>query len=188
MSGLMQSRWLRAVMAGVLCVPLLAGCADSGANDPNLTPEQRRIRAQRAEQDRTVGGGAIAGAVVGGLLGALLGGNNRGGAAAIGAVAGAAVGGAGGYYVAKRKQRYANENERLDSMAADVRVDNQQMAQYVADHQPGKRRERPDRERAKAIKQPFAEIGRKAHARIDGVERHRLHQDAGQKILQIGAD
>jgi outer membrane lipoprotein SlyB len=133
MSGLMQSRWLRAVMAGVLCVPLLAGCADSGANDPNLSPEQRRIRAQRVEQDRTVGGGALAGAVVGGLLGALLGGNNRGGAAAIGAVAGAAVGGAGGYYVAKRKQGYANENERLDSMAADVRVDNQQMAQYIAD-------------------------------------------------------
>lgn len=135
MSGLMQSRSLRAVMAGVLCVPLLAGCADSGANDPNLTPEQRRIRAQRAEQDRTVGGGAVAGAVLGGLIGLAVGGNNRGAAAAIGAAAGAAVGGATGYYIARRKQQYANENQRLDAMAGDVRNENQQMAQYVADSQ-----------------------------------------------------
>lgn len=133
MSGLMQSRSLRALMAGVLCMPLLAGCADGGANDPGLTPEQRRIRAQRAEQDRTVGGGAIAGAVIGGLIGLAVGGNNRGTAAAIGAAAGAAVGGAAGYYVARRKQQYANENQRLDVMTNDVRAENQQMAQFVAD-------------------------------------------------------
>jgi DNA repair exonuclease SbcCD ATPase subunit len=133
MPGLMQSRSLRAVMAGVLCVPLLAGCADSGANDPSLTPEQRRIRVQRAEQDRTVGGGAIAGAVLGGLIGLAVGGSNRGAAAAVGAVAGAAVGGAGGYYIAKRKQQYANENERLGAMTSDVRSENQNLAQYVAD-------------------------------------------------------
>ncbi len=132
MPGLMQSRSLRALMAGVLCVPLLAGC-DGGANDPGLTPEQRRIRAQRAEQDRTVGGGAVAGAVIGGLLGLAVGGNNRGTAAAVGAVAGAALGGATGYYVARRKQQYANENQRLDAMTGDVRAENQQMAQFVAD-------------------------------------------------------
>lgn len=106
MPGLMQSRSLRAVMAGVLCVPLLLAGCDNGANDPGLTPEQRRIRAQRAEQDRTVGDGAAAGA---------------------------AVGGAAGYYVARRKQQYANENQRLDVMTNDVRAENQQMAQYVAD-------------------------------------------------------
>lgn len=133
MPGLMQSRSLRAVMAGVLCVPLLLAGCDNGANDPGLTPEQRRIRAQRAEQDRTVGGGAVAGAVLGGLIGLAVGGNNRGAAAAIGAAAGAAVGGAAGYYVARRKQQYANENQRLDVMTNDVRAENQQMAQYVAD-------------------------------------------------------
>lgn len=135
MPGLMQSRSLRALMIGVLCVPLLAGCVDNGANDPNLTPEQRRIRAQRAEQDRTVGGGAVAGAILGGLIGLAVGGSNRGAAAAIGAVAGAAVGGATGYYVARRKQQYANENDRLNAMTTDVRNDNQQLAQYVADSQ-----------------------------------------------------
>ncbi|MBX3498550.1 MAG: hypothetical protein KF889_03835 [Alphaproteobacteria bacterium] len=133
MPGLMQSRSLRAAMAGVLCVPLLLTGCDGGANDPGLTPEQRRIRAQRAEQDRTVGGGAIAGAVLGGLIGLAVGGSNRGAAAAIGAAAGAAVGGATGYYVARRKQQYANENQRLGVMTADVQNENQQLAQYVAD-------------------------------------------------------
>jgi outer membrane lipoprotein SlyB len=133
MPGFLQSRSLRAVMAGVLCAPLLLAACDNGANDPGLTPEQRRIRAQRAEQDRTVGGGAIAGAVVGGLIGLAVGGRNRGAAAAIGAAAGAAVGGAAGYYVAQRKQQYANENQRLDVMTNDVRTENQQMAQFVAD-------------------------------------------------------
>ena len=133
MRGLMQSRSLRALMAGVLCVPLLAGCVDSGANDPNLTPEQRRIRAQRAEQDRTVGGGAVAGAIIGGLIGLAVGGNNRGAAAAVGAVAGGALGAGAGYYVARRKQQYANENERLGVMTSDVRNENQQLAQFVAD-------------------------------------------------------
>lgn len=133
MPGFMQSRSLRAVMVGVLCAPLLLAACDNGANDPDLTPEQRRIRAQRAERDRTVGGGAIAGAVVGGLIGLAVGGNNRGTAAAIGAAAGAAVGGATGYYVARRKEQYANENQRLGVMTADVQAENQQMAQYVAD-------------------------------------------------------
>ncbi|MBV9835285.1 MAG: hypothetical protein JO055_12805 [Alphaproteobacteria bacterium] len=135
MPGLMQSRSLRALMAGVLCVPLLVGCTDNGANDPGLTPEQRRIRAQRAEQDRTVGGGAVAGAVLGGLIGLAVGGNNRGAAAAIGAVAGGALGAGAGYYVARRKQQYANENERLGVMTSDVRNENQQLAQFVADSQ-----------------------------------------------------
>ena len=135
MPGLMQSRSLRALMAGVLCVPLLAGCTDSGANDPNLTPEQRRIRAQRVEQDRTVGGGAVAGAILGGLIGLAVGGNNRGAAAAVGAVAGGALGAGAGYYVSKRKQQYANENERLGVMTSDVRAENQQLAQFVADSQ-----------------------------------------------------
>src|SRR5688500_6008616 len=133
MSGLMQSRSLRAVMAAVLCVPLLAGCADDGSGDPSLTPEQRRIRMQRADRDRTIGGGAIAGAVVGGLLGLAVGGNNRGAAAAIGAAAGAAVGGAGGYYISERKRQYSNENARLGAMTTDVQTENQQLAQYVAD-------------------------------------------------------
>jgi len=129
----MQSRSLRAVMAGVLCVPLLAGCADDGANDPNLTPEQRRIRAQRADQAATIGGGAVVGAVLGGLIGLAVGGNNRGAAAAIGAAAGGALGAGAGAYVAHRKRQYANENERLGVMTQDVRAENQAMAQYVAD-------------------------------------------------------
>ncbi|MGE3650099.1 MAG: glycine zipper domain-containing protein [Reyranellaceae bacterium] len=133
MLALMQSRSLRAVIASLLCVPLLAGCVDNGANDPGLTPEQRRIRAQRAEQDRTVGGGAVAGAILGGLIGLAVGGNNRGAAAAVGAVAGAALGGATGDYFAKRQQQYVNEFVRLDAMTGVVQVEIQQLAQYVAD-------------------------------------------------------
>ena len=38
---------------------------------------------------------------------------------------------------------------------------------------------------AEAVEEPLAEIGREAHAGIDGVERDGLHEDARQEILQI---
>src|SRR6185312_3830512 len=61
------------------------------------------------------------------------------------------------------------------------------MAQDIAHHQARKRRKRPDRQRSEPVEQPLSEIGRQAHARIDGVEHHGLHENAGQEELQIFA-
>ena len=46
---------------------------------------------------------------------------------------------------------------------------------------------RPDRQRAEAVEQALAEVGRQSHARIDRVEHHGLDQDAGQEELQVFA-
>ncbi|TXL73872.1 glycine zipper 2TM domain-containing protein [Vineibacter terrae] len=135
MYALFRPRAVRLAIAAVLCAATLGGCAAGGsyANDPYLTPEQRRLRAQNQDFNRTVGEGAVVGALGGALLGALLGGKrNRAAGALIGAGAGALLGGGAGYYVGKKKEQYVNENQRLDSMTADVRNDNARLEAYVA--------------------------------------------------------
>jgi DNA repair exonuclease SbcCD ATPase subunit len=139
MYALFRPRAARAAIAAVLCAAMLGGCVTSGggsqvayADGTSLTPEQRRLRANQ-EFNRTIGEGAVAGALVGGLIGALAGGRrNRVSGALIGAGAGAVIGGAAGYYVARKKEQYVNENQRLDSMTADVRSDNARLEAYVA--------------------------------------------------------
>jgi hypothetical protein len=136
MYALFRPRAVRSAIAAVLCAALLGGCVTgSGAsyNDPGLTPEQRRLRAQQEDFNRTVGEGAVVGALAGALLGALVAGKrNRASGALVGAGAGALLGGAGGYYVARKKEQYVNENQRLDAMAADVRNDNARLDAYIA--------------------------------------------------------
>lgn len=135
MYALFRPRAVRSAIAAVLCAATLGGCVTGGsyANDPYLTPEQRRLRAQDQDFNRTVGEGAVVGALGGALLGALVAGKrNRGAGALIGAGAGALLGGATGYYVAKKKEQYVNENQRLDSMTSDVRSDNARLEAYIA--------------------------------------------------------
>jgi outer membrane lipoprotein SlyB len=136
MYAVFRPRAVRSAIAAVLCAALVAGCESNGgyyASDPNLTPEQRRLRAQNQDFNRTIGEGAVTGALVGGLIGLLAGGKrNRGAGALIGAGLGALAGTAAGYYVAKKKQQYVNENQRLDSMTADVRNDNARLEAYIA--------------------------------------------------------
>ncbi|HJQ59555.1 MAG TPA: YMGG-like glycine zipper-containing protein, partial [Vineibacter sp.] len=134
-----RPRAVRSVIVAALCAALLGGCVTSGGNSRGyygdgsyLTPEQRRLRANE-DFNRTVGEGAVTGALLGGLIGALAGGKrNRVSGALIGAGAGAVVGGAAGYYVARKKEQYVNENQRLDSMTADVRSDNARLEAYIA--------------------------------------------------------
>jgi hypothetical protein len=136
MYAVFRPRAVRAVIAAVLCAAMVAGCESNGgysASDPNLTPEQRRLRAQNQDFNRTLGEGAVTGALIGGLIGLLAGGrHNRGAGALIGAGVGALAGTAAGYYVAKKKQQYVNENQRLDSMTSDVRADNTKLEAYIA--------------------------------------------------------
>ena len=104
---------LHKVTALFVTLCFLSGCAAKGG-DPNATTTD--------DATRTKTEGAALGALLGGLVGAATGAalspGNRGSGALIGAGIGAVGGGAAGYVygsnVAERKQKYANEEDRLD--------------------------------------------------------------------------
>lgn len=144
MTMMMRSRTLAAVVAAAV---FLASCAQTGGSaqytDPGrpLTPAELRMRQQTNDFNRTlaegVAVGALTGAAAGAGIGALAGGNNRGSAALIGAGIGALVGSLAGYaagsYYAKKKGKYADQEQLLDSMIADVQADNQKTQALVQD-------------------------------------------------------
>ena len=104
---------LHKVTALFVTLCFLSGCAAKGG-DPNASTTD--------DATRTKTEGAALGALLGGLVGAATGAalspGNRGSGALIGAGIGAVGGGAAGYVygsnVAERKQKYANEEDRLD--------------------------------------------------------------------------
>ena len=91
----------------------LSGCAAKGG-DPNASTTDD---ATRTKTEGTALG-ALLGGLVGAATGAALSPGNRGSGALIGAGIGAVGGGAAGYVygsnAAERKQKYANEEDRLD--------------------------------------------------------------------------
>lgn len=132
-------------LAGVLVVVLLVnGCATASSGGDTgrpLTPAEERMRQQSSDYDRTIaegiGVGALAGAALGAGIGAAASGGNRGKGAAIGAVigglVGAAAGGMTGQYYADKKKQYANEEQLLDSIIADLETENRRLDSLVAD-------------------------------------------------------
>lgn len=131
------------ILPGTLALFMLSACANSGANDPSLTPAQRALRQQNERYNETVSTGTATGAVAGALLGAILGGllagNNRGnraGGIAIGAAAGAALGGGAGYaagnYIAARNQRYSSREEAAQSRLEAAQQESAKLAQSAA--------------------------------------------------------
>ena len=121
---------LRKFLAVFLIGSIVAGCVTTGgASTANLSPDEKRLRAQEDEFNTTVVGGAVAGALAGALIGVLIGGDAKSGA--IGAGIGGAAGGAAGSYVANKKKQYATEQARIDSVRMDVEKDNQKVAQMI---------------------------------------------------------
>lgn len=90
--------------------------------------ETNPSRSDDATQTRA--GGAATGAVIGGLLGLALGGHDKGRAALIGAALGAGAGYLVGDEVAKRKQRYAREEDFLEAEIASAREYNRTASKY----------------------------------------------------------
>lgn len=132
-------RWRLRILAVTLSAALLAqGCATGGgsapgrtADGPPPTPAEQRLAAQEDDYNRTLAEGlaigAIGGAALGAGIGAAVSRNNAMGAligAGIGALVGTVAGGATGSYYAEKKKRYANEEDRLDSMIADAQAYN----------------------------------------------------------------
>jgi uncharacterized membrane protein len=104
-------------LAAVLC----GGCASS----PN-----QGARSSASDAGRTRTEGAVTGAVVGALLGMALGGDNRGKGALVGAAVGAGAGYLVGNEIAKRKQKYARDEDFLDSEIAVAREYNATARRY----------------------------------------------------------
>lgn len=142
----LHSRLLAGTMAGVL---LLTSCAspqqtpppqpvaDAEAGRP-LTAAEERMRSQAEEYNRTIAQGIAVGAAAGAGAGALAGlAACRGRleciliGAAVGAVLGAGLGGFGGKYYADKKERYANEEMRLDAITVDFRNNNRKLEDEV---------------------------------------------------------
>jgi len=91
---------------------LLSGCATTGTTtgSSSTSDDANNTKAQGTAA------GVVIGGILGGVAGKLLGGDSK--SVATGAIIGAALGGAGGYAigstVASRKQKYANDEDRLD--------------------------------------------------------------------------
>ena len=105
----------------------VTGCATYDEND--LTPEERRLRAQEERFNSTVVEGAVLGAVLGGLLGALTGDAKY---FAVGAAAGGLLGSGVGHHVATEQQEYANRESALNGMIGDTRAENKELRDTVA--------------------------------------------------------
>jgi len=91
-----------------------------------LTPEEQRMRQQADTFNETMIEGALVGAAVLGVLTYMATGDQN--KALQGAAAGALIGAGAGHYMASKQQQYATEEERLDSIVADVRADNAKLA------------------------------------------------------------
>jgi hypothetical protein len=122
---------LKLVAAVFGATVLISGCAQVGAHNENLTPEQRELRERTQRFNETVITGAAAGAVLGGVLGALVS-RDRAQGAVIGAAAGAALGGGAGYYIATRNERFATREEAANARITAARREANDLARTAS--------------------------------------------------------
>ena len=108
----------------------ISGCEENFGYQGQLSPEELAMRAQARKFDRTVWEGTLVGAVAGTAIGALAGGDTKG--AFEGAMVGATVGAIAGAYVAGMQQRYANQEDQLNAMIADVKTSNRESEALIA--------------------------------------------------------
>ena len=129
----------------IIMTILIGGCSTSGSvknvqNNPTALAEER-LQQESHKFVKKVATGSIFGAVIGAAAGAALGGviyaaSGRGEfiwqLAVAGAAAGAVIGGASAVYFDKKQKQYAKEEDRINSMIADVKKDNSDLVEYQA--------------------------------------------------------
>lgn len=124
----------RRLAVALAALSLVAACAEGDlgglslggqpeVTEEDLTPAQIRMRERASAFNKTIWEGVAAGAGAGALAGGLFSDDWLKGAI-IGATVGAIVGGAAGAYVAKKQEQYADREEVLDAMTADVQQKN----------------------------------------------------------------
>ena len=120
------------VLTGLLlvCFLNLAGCQGSGSmySDSQAPVDPRIANSRSAEFFSTSGWQACAGGAGVGILGCMLGNpSNQTQCMLISAAVMCGVGMGANYYLDYLRTRYANDEQRLDAMTADVRKDNQEL-------------------------------------------------------------
>ncbi len=118
---------MKTSMAKILPTTLLTATLIIGCQSNPSQPDDSSYGSVGDDVYRTRTEGAVLGAVVGGLLGAAIG-DNKG--AMIGAVIGAGAGYLVGDEIARRKQKYATEEDFLDAEIASARQYNATTARY----------------------------------------------------------
>jgi phage tail tape-measure protein len=104
----------------------VSGCATTGQKKPETESDKEL----ESDQKRTKIEGAAIGALAGGLLGVALGGDSKVAGALIGAAVGAGAGYLVGNEVAKRKAKYASEEDFLDAEIETATEFNQTAREY----------------------------------------------------------
>lgn len=120
------------ILFGVLTA-LLAGCAQLPGSDvpeDQLTPAQQRLRERSAAFNKTIWQGAATGAVAGALFGLVTGNDQKD--ILKGALIGGAAGALAGSYIASKQRQYANREDQLNSMIADVQQKNREAVVLIA--------------------------------------------------------
>lgn len=108
----------------------------SSQSDSNLTPAERRLRADNDVFNETIFGGAVSGAVkgaiIGGIFGLLSGDLKQAGrGAAIGAGVGAVAGTIDGYLVAVRQEAARKRVREIEVVADEVEAENARIEQSI---------------------------------------------------------
>lgn len=166
------------------------GIFSSGESEPEveLTPAEKQLRDEADEFNETVAGGAIFGAILGAMalaaLGALANPNNPGQGAATGAImggiAGGIMGGVDGYVTAKQRESSNNSIRMTNSMAEDVRKDNERLERLVKSSNEVLAESRTQLEDLKAQ----AEQNKKSVAEVNAERvRYEKNRDAMQSAL-----
>lgn len=106
----MFAKWFKGISILATVFLFISGCATT--NQQGISQEKS---ATSSDQKRTRAEGAGVGALIGGVLGYALGGKDKTKGTVIGAMLGAGAGYLVGNEVAKRKQKYASEEEFLDA-------------------------------------------------------------------------
>ncbi|MGF1729006.1 hypothetical protein [Photobacterium kasasachensis] len=98
-------------------------------NDRNISPEAEQLNNQVDDFSQTVTEGAVIGAITGTLVGLVAGDSKE--AALTGLVVGAAGGAAYGYYIAGKKQEYADKESALNALIQDLSDKNENLSAMV---------------------------------------------------------
>ncbi len=106
------------------------GSSTQATTEADLTPAERRMREQSKAFQKTVWEGVLIGAAAGSLWGVIQG--DKGSDVLKKALIGGAVGGLAGAYIGHKQKQYANKEDVLDSMTADVRKSNQETTELIA--------------------------------------------------------
>ncbi|CAM3774847.1 glycine zipper domain-containing protein [Pseudoalteromonas maricaloris] len=125
---------LRCLLLSPVLVFSLFGCKGipdfPAMGSSNVSPEAQQLDNQLDDFSQTVTEGALLGAITGSLVALATGGNKQ--AALKGALVGAAGGAAYGYYIAGKKQEYADKESALNALKQDLTDTNDNLSAMVS--------------------------------------------------------